>query len=333
MRYQIKILLFIGVTLFSCSNEDGNDNGDNTFEISGNEIHKNGRAVQLLGATALHTFATGSSDMVSWNLDIVREFIGNVSENPLTGFPIEDSNGQFLYALQEIVDDNRSNNLVTILCPFGWNGQQESLFTGKFPTQTEFWSDFKLKLTSWAEQFKDQPDVWIEVWNEPYRFDRLDGYTDEIWTSTMQELYNVIRDAGNDNIILIPCAEQGQDESVLLSEGQNFLTNNQNVLFDIHAYEKWLLETQENISHRIDSLIDANLPIFIGEVAPVNSGVLMDPEPFLNIIFSKDISFAAWLWKYDETDQDALLTSQGLPNNFNNNNWGSLYNEIARRER
>ena len=148
----------------------------------------------------------------------------------------------------------------------------------------------------------------------------------------MQELYNVIRDAGNDNIILIPCAEQGQDESVLLSEGQNFLTNNQNVLFDIHAYEKWLLETQENISHRIDSLIDANLPIFIGEVAPVNSGVLMDPEPFLNIIFSKDISFAAWLWKYDETDQAALLTSQGLPNDFNNN-WGSLYNEIARRER
>jgi mannan endo-1,4-beta-mannosidase len=59
----------------------------------------------------------------------------------------------------------------------------------------------------------------------------------------------------------------------------------------------------------------------------------MDPEPFLNIIFSKDISFAAWLWKYDETDQDALLTSQGLPNNFNNNNWGSLYNEIARRGR
>jgi mannan endo-1,4-beta-mannosidase len=53
----------------------------------------------------------------------------------------------------------------------------------------------------------------------------------------------------------------------------------------------------------------------------------------LNIIFSKDISFAAWLWKYDETDQDALLTTQGLPNNFNNNNWGSLYNEIARRGR
>jgi len=117
----------------------------------------------LLGANALHSFAVGSADMVSWNLNIAREFVGNVNENPLIGSPILDSNGEFLHSLQSIVDDNRANNLVTILCPFGWDGTQENLFMGKFPKQTAYWLDFKSKLELWANQFKDQSDVWIEV--------------------------------------------------------------------------------------------------------------------------------------------------------------------------
>jgi hypothetical protein len=36
------------------------------------------------------------------------------------------------------------------------------------------------------------------------------------------------------------CAEQGQDESVLLKKGK-FFTKISNIVFDIHAYEKWLL--------------------------------------------------------------------------------------------
>jgi mannan endo-1,4-beta-mannosidase len=46
------------------------------------------------------------------------------------------------------------------------------------PKQTSWWSSYKLILQN--IQFKNQPDVWIEVWNEPYRYDRADGYTDAI---------------------------------------------------------------------------------------------------------------------------------------------------------
>jgi len=40
--------------------------------------------------------------------------------------------------------------------------------------------------------------------------------------NNMNELVAIIRDAGNKNVILVPCAEQGQDESVLNNKGNLF---------------------------------------------------------------------------------------------------------------
>jgi mannan endo-1,4-beta-mannosidase len=61
------------------------------------------------------------------------------------------------------------------------------------PKQTSWWSSYKLILQNWAIQFKNQPDVWIEVWNEPYRYDRADGYTDAIWITDMNEMVPIQR--------------------------------------------------------------------------------------------------------------------------------------------
>ncbi|WP_299128484.1 cellulase family glycosylhydrolase [uncultured Winogradskyella sp.] len=333
MRFRIVFVLFLLSFFLSCNTKEDSVISNTTYSIVDSKITFNSNAKQFVGANALHSFGTGSEDMPLWNLNIAREFVGNVNENPIEGTPVQDANGQFLHSLQAIVDDNRANNLVTILCPFGWDGQASNLLTGKFPAETAFWEAYKVKLALWAEHFKEQSDVWIEVWNEPYRFDRMDGYTDQNWLSTMTELYTIIRNTGNTNIVLIPCAEQGQDESVLINIGNLFLDTTDNVLFDIHAYEKWLLEPTAEIENRIQNLVDLNLPLFFGEVAPVNSGVLMNPEVFLDIIHNNQLSYAAWLWKYDETDQDALLTSDGSPNNFNNNNWGTLFRFFAFKDR
>ncbi len=271
--------------------------------------------------------------MNAWNMDIAREFVGNMKENPLSGYPIQDSNGAWLHSLQAIVDSNRLNNRITILCAFGWDGKSTTLFTGLRPTQTAFWTSYKTKMTQWATQFKNQPDVWIEVWNEPYRWDRADGYTDDIWVSDMNQMVTLLRNAGNKNIILVPCAEQGQDESVLNNKGVSFLTGKTNILFDVHAYEKWLLSTNANIGSRLAALKTKNLPVLFGEMAPMNAGTLMNPQAFLDSTYNRGISTCAWVWKYNETDQDALLTSAGLPNNTNNNNWGTIYKNHAARLR
>jgi mannan endo-1,4-beta-mannosidase len=303
------------------------------YSIYQNKIYNYSNAKQFIGANALHSFSAGSSDMALWNMDIAREFIGNVKENPVTGFPIQDANGSYLHSLQAIVDSNRLQNRITIFCPFGWDGTAANMCTGKRPTQTSFYIDCKIKLQQWATQFKNQPDVWLELWNEPYRYDRADGYTDAIWLNDMNDMYNNIRNTGNNNIVLVPCAEQGQDESVIISNGATFIANKKNVLFDIHAYEKWLLVSNANMGARLQQLQQNKLPIFFGEVAPINAGVLMNPQSFLDSIYNRGISVCAWVWKYASTDQDALLSNNGQPNNNNNNNWGSAYKALAVRVR
>jgi mannan endo-1,4-beta-mannosidase len=325
--------LFALIFLFNCCKKNTASIENRNYAISGNKILIAGKPAQLIGANALHIFSAGGSDMNPWKIDISREFIGNVKEVTITGYPIRDANGSYLYSLQTIVDSNRIGKRITILCPFGWDGTPSTVFSGLMPSQTSWWNDFKNKLLVWAVQFKDQPDVWIELWNEPYRYDRTDGYTDDIWLRDMNELIAVIRNAGNNNVIVVPCAEQGQDETVLINKGAALLTGKQNILFDIHAYEKWLLVSNAAISSRLQNLKNKNLPVIFGETAPLNAGVLMNPQPLLDSLYSRGISVCAWLWKYDENDKDALLTSRGEVNDMNNNNWGTTYRSLCLRIR
>jgi mannan endo-1,4-beta-mannosidase len=324
----LQIFVILSIFAIACKKDKqtASPNYTEPFTIVKNKIYNYNKPVQIIGANAFHVFGAGGSDMNGWNMDIAREFVGNMSEQPLTGFPVQDANGAYLHSL---VDSNRANKRISIICPFGWNGTNATIFSGKTPTQTYWWNDFKTKLKEWAIHFKNQPDVWIEVWNEPYRYDRADGYTDDIWMSTMNELTGIIRNTGNNNIIVIPCAEQGQDETVLNNKGPLFLSTQKNILFDIHAYEKWLLVSGTDISNRIQRLKQNNLPVIFGETAPLNAGVLMNAKPFLDTVYNQGLSVCAWVWKYDANDKDALLTETGLPNNINNNNWGTNFRTLC----
>jgi mannan endo-1,4-beta-mannosidase len=336
----IFLILFFS-TISSCKKKDDNNEPSvispivftDQYSISESKIYKYNNPIQLIGANALHVFSAGSADMKLWNIDIVREFVGNMKEQPLVGFPILSTTGAYLHSLQAIVDSNRKDNRITIICPFGWDGTAATEYTGKRPAQTVWWQNHTIKLAQWASYFKDQKDVWIEVWNEPYKWDRTDGYTDDIWMNDMNDMVNTIRNAGNNNIILIPCAEQGQDESVLLNKGNAFLNGKKNILFDIHAYEKWLLVSNNVMGARLQNLQTKKLPVFFGESAPLNAGVLMDTRPFLDSLYNRGISISAWLWKYSSTDKDALLDNNGLPNNNSNNNWGSAFKALLSKPR
>lgn len=322
-----KVFVILSLITLSCNKDKKTSEQTYTdqFTIVKNKIYNYNNPIQLIGSNAFHVFGAGGGDMNSWNIDIAREAVVNMSEEPLTGFPILDATGSYLHSLQAVVDSNRANKRISIICPFGWNGRDTTFFTGKMPNQTYWWNDFKIKLKQWAIQFKNQPDVWIEVWNEPYRYDRADGYTDDIWMNNMNELVGLIRNTGNNNVIVIPCAEQGQDESVLNNKGQLFLSGKRNILFDIHAYEKWLMVSSSDMSNRLQRLKQNNIPVIFGETAPINAGVLMNTKPFLDSMYNYGISVCAWVWKYDENDKNALLTSTGATNNNNNNNWGTTF--------
>jgi len=326
------LLAFIAL-LSSCSKTQINTltgtHYTDLYTIAGSKIYHYNNPVQLIGANTFHVFAAGGFDMNSWNQDIAREFVGDVKEEPLNGYPVQISNGRYLHSLQSVTDSNRANNRITLICPFGWDSTDTTIFSGKMPEQTFWWNDYKNKLQQWARQFKNQPDVWLELWNEPYSYNGLDGYTDDIWVNDMNQMVDIIRATGNQNVIVVPCAAQGQDETVLNNKGFVFLTGKTNILFDIHAYEKWLFSSNAVIGNRLKLLKQNNLPVIFGETAPINAGVVMNPKPFLDSVYYYGLSVCAWQWKYDSNDRDALLNTQGFPNDNNNNNWGTSYKTFS----
>ena len=301
------------------------------YRINDNRFEKDGIAIHLKGVNAFNSFGVETGElMADWQVSIVREFIGNLNEQPISGAPILDRKGQFLHSLEAIVQEHRQNNRVTIICPFGWvdeNGEQ-TLLTGLNPSETSFYEDYKVKMREIATYFKGQDDVWFEVWNEPYHFNGENGYTDDLWLNDHIDMVNNLRAIdGFDNIILVQGNEQGQGETVLFSKGGDLLNRFDNIAFDLHAYGKWHDgATVESMAQRLNAMLQAGLPIIFGEVGVIteNAG-LSDPTIFLNAVQQLEISTLAWAWQRDETIQNALLTTTNMPNDNNNGDWGSNF--------
>ena len=300
------------------------------FGIVAGELLQNGQPVQFKGVNALNTFGIGDHNLMDeWRIEIVREFIGNLREQPIAGDAIQGANGAWLHPLQNIVDENRRHHKVTMLCPFAWVEQsgKQTFFTGLNPSAQSFYGQYKLKMKDIANHFKNQPDVWIEVWNEPYHWNNENGYSHELWLKDQKDMVdNLRRVVGFENIILVPGNEQGQSESAILSKGDELLAGRYNLLFDLHAYEKWLINTSETgIIQRIQALKNRKCALLFGEIGVINSSGLMQTEAFLAAVDSTKTTTLAWLWNKNSSDPNALLDDVGQENNVNNNNWGSTF--------
>ncbi|MDT0539019.1 cellulase family glycosylhydrolase [Croceitalea sp. P059] len=339
MTATFRSLSLIFLTLFiisSCSKETTNQETQEivqakTFIIENGLLKKNDVLFVPKGVNALNSFGVDDSGLMqSWNVEIVREFIGNLREQPISGFAVEDSRGIFLHSLEAIVAQHRLENRIVILCPFGWVNEQgeRQLFTGLNPSEQLFYNDYKEKMQLIAEFFKGQEDVWIQVWNEPYSFNNSNNYSHELWLNDHKDMVENLRQVDEfDNIILIAGNEQGQGEEVLLEKGLELLAFDDTILFDLHAYGKWHENaTVTSIQNRLQNLKDAQLPIIFGEVGVITEGApLSYAQNFLTACNNTNIGALAWLWNKNTNDQNALLTDDGDPNNTNNFNWGSTF--------
>jgi len=328
------IFACIAGIIFSCSSDakdiSDTESKDLQYKVIDNTIIRNGKPFIANGVNTLNSFGIANQDLIKpWNITIVREFIGNLREQPISGGAIQDAQGFYLHSLQSIVDANRANDLVTILCPFGWvdNLGKQTLFTGLNPKEQPFYDSYKIKMKAIAKHFKNQPDVWLEVWNEPYHFNNDNGYTHDLWLSDQTDMIDNLRAVeGFNNIIVVPGNEQGQSETVILEKGAALLAHHSNIVFDLHAYEKWLLNnTSATIQSRITLLHTSGFAILFGEIGVINASGLMSVTDFLSIAKKSQIITLAWLFNRNTNDQNALLTDEGAENNTNNNNWGTTF--------
>jgi mannan endo-1,4-beta-mannosidase len=301
-----------------------------TFAIAGSAIMQNGRTVTFAGANALHVYGGNSDAMPAWRVGIVREFIRNLNEQPITGEAIYSTTSRaYFHSLRSIVENNRRNGLITVLCPFGWDTLE---ILGLNPSEQQFYPAFKARMRAIATEFRHEPDVWLEVWNEPYWWQGGRGYSDDLWLRDMQDMVDNIRASGNRNVVLVPGSHTGQSEAVLLTRGALLLTGRSNILFDIHAYEQWLLGTSPtSVAARIRAIQDAGLAMIFGEISPFNSGAQMNVRIVLDAAVTARIGAMAWLWKDDASDRAALRTNAGDPNDAGNDAWGTTFRTFLMR--
>lgn len=335
--YSLRLLILILVIQACTSNNLPQLITENTllYRIEGAQIFSENQAVFFKGVNALQTYGLADANLMdTWNINIVREFIGNLREQPIAGGPIQGSDGVWYHPLEEIVAQNRAHGKITILCPFGWVNQagERTLFTGRNPLDQSFYADYKAKMQEIASHFRDQPDVWIEVWNEPFHWDNQNNYSHELWLESMENMVDNLRAVAFDNIILVPGNEQGQSEAALLAKGQELMENRPNLLFDLHAYEKWLVDQSEAaIRLRIERLQQQNIPVLFGEIGVHNVAELMPVLPFLNAAEQTEVSVLAWLWNQNSRDRNALLTDDGLAHATEDNHlWGAVFQEFLR---
>lgn len=301
------------------------------FSVQGHSILKGGAAITLNGVNAMQTF--GLSDprlMNTWGVEIVREFIGNLREQPISGTPIQGSNGKWYHPLDAIVEQNRANDKVTLLCPFGWvnTSGERQLLTGLNPLEQPFYPEYKSKMQAIAAHFAGQSDVWIEVWNEPFQWNNENNYSHNLWLQSMNDMIKNLKEvAGFTNIIVVPGNAQGQSEEVLLVHASTLQTAFNNLVFDLHAYEKWLLnQSALQIQERLRRLRENNIPVIFGEIGVENVGKLLPVDAFLSVAKRLEIPVLGWLWNKNSDDKNALLTNEGRPNAHEENNfWGERF--------
>jgi mannan endo-1,4-beta-mannosidase len=92
------------------------------------------------------------------NIDIIENF-GNKKNLPITGGPIQSSNGSYLYSCKVLLMTIEQTTELLFYVPLYLAIAKLSLL-GKSPSKTSWWTDYKVKLAQWAVQFKEnQPDV------------------------------------------------------------------------------------------------------------------------------------------------------------------------------
>ena len=289
-----------------------------TYEIRGTDILQNDVPTVFGGANAFFIYGGSTSTMAGWNINIVREPLPDLSETPISGATVQGSDGSYLHPMADVVADNRANGKITILCPFQW-----------LPSSGQFFraGAFEAKLLRCLQRedashrgILRQPARCLDRDLERAipRFERS-----QTGCTTPKTWWDNIRDAGNNNIVLVPGDYYGSSEDVILSHGSKLLEGRSNILFDLHGYA-WETNTQENTEQRIRTIHDRGFAMIFGEDGPGTSAGVVNPTNFLKAALHQEVSTVLWNWNFNTSDPNAFFNSSSQPNDTPANfNWST----------
>jgi mannan endo-1,4-beta-mannosidase len=157
-------------------------------------------------------------------------------------------------------------------------------------TAVGFWTDM-------AKQFKNNPYVWFNLFNEPeanFNDYKVGLTAPERWRAQHQPVISAIRAAGANNVIVIDDTQAGQGaadwwsigespaaDSGILAAGPKLVDPAHRLVFSVHAYDVWGFPNDNDPTCRsrytdaqrdarfasyVDRVHGLNLPLIIGEL-------------------------------------------------------------------
>jgi hypothetical protein len=293
-----------------------------SFRVEGTRIFKNGDTSKgwiARGLNMMNQFDRKSSQIGShgFNANIVRECVFDLKDitfgTGTTQAWNPDSNSNVtLHGLRNLVNDNRgsstttSDDKVTILVPFSY--EDFDRVTGKNPYDMWYFTDgsYNNRLAAMADAFKNDGDVWISTWNEPYG----DDWTNTSWYHDQLSMIRAIRNTGNNNPIVVCGTLFANSMQEFLDNGQYLLNaapnttdgRGKNIIFDWHAYKYMEWYDQATIEARIQEVKDKNLCMIMGEYGPETgwwngAPIHINPTAVQNAVVNKKIGGLAWYLK------------------------------------
>lgn len=285
----------------------------NTYTVAGTNIIENGNTKWVGGGADIFD-QYGLTNSSGNGIKAVREVVDFFSNCPLgtSGATID---GYNLQGLQAVVNNNRSQGYVTILCVFGWDSTTTQV-DGTYPESYSWFynngnmssSLYAQRLAALASQFAGQSDVWIDPWNEPYD----DNVSAAEWETDMSVMYHAVRGAGNNNIMLLPCPNWDSDETYY-ENNMGFVKSMTNIVGTVHIYSGWDWDTEANIQARIQTLLNDGCPLLVGEIGP--DSYQSDPIRGIEATIAEHVPTLAWCWNSNDGDQ--------LQNGGTFTSWGS----------
>ncbi|MDJ0715750.1 MAG: cellulase family glycosylhydrolase [Prochloraceae cyanobacterium] len=171
--------------------------------------------------------------------------------------------------------------------------------------------DFEILKDYWrdmAREFKDNPNVWFNLSNEPGN----GTANPEQWVNYHRELIDLIRAEGANNIIVIDGEAWGQDflTQTIPNYAPQIMEGNENIVFSIHAYDQWV---GQDIGAYFDNLQSQGIPIIVGEYGSgnYNAGISTIDASTSMIEAATEREIGRIVWVARAEDANDLTTGEG----------------------
>ena len=163
----------------------------------------------------------------------------------------------------------------------------------------DYWRDM-------AREFKDNPNVWFNLHNEPGNATP----NPEKWVNYHRELIDIIRAEGANNLIVVDGEAWGQDyhTQTIADSASEIMADNENILFSVHVYEQW---NSNDIAAYFDTLHNSNIPFIVGEYGSSNNeqSTLAATQQMFSATQESEIGRIVWNAKSD--DNNDLTAGEG----------------------